>query len=607
VFNLDMKRIIKIVRCLWLVFSIFIGTVVSAQVVTQNGSTAGYRATELSSDSPLNLGDMSIADLQATFEKGTLTAETVVRRYLARIEAYDKAGPMINSTISLNPRALAEARVLDVERKAGRVRGPLHGIPFSLKDNINTKDLPTTAGSCLFAGSLPTADAFVVKKLRAAGAILLSKDNLSEFASGGGSVAGASDPDILRAGKIPQGFSSVGGQTRNPHDLGHAPAGSSGGTAAGIASAFAQFGLGTDTKSSVRGPSAINGIVGLRPTLGLLSRSGIVPLSLSFDTVGPIARSVYDVAVVLGVMAGVDPADEVTRESAGKFETDYTQFLQLGSLQGARIGIGRDFLGEDPEILRIFDEAVTTLKGLGAVIVDPVWFPQYVRVMATEPIFPLIRNAEFKAQIADYFQTLAPGYPKTLDELAAMANAPDSCYLNSSPEKAFAIKYTAAHALDLDDPVYLAALNHGVTLVKSAVQAVFENHKLDAIIYPTSARQATSIEPEDVSAGLAALPAGQSALLSTLSDGSKQIQPGRTGSSETGMASASLITPFAGIPELVIPAGMTTDGLPITISFMGQAYREAKLLGYGYDFEQATHARVLPRNTPPLDIETIVK
>jgi Asp-tRNA(Asn)/Glu-tRNA(Gln) amidotransferase A subunit family amidase len=281
VFNLDMKLIIKIVRCLWLVFSIFIVTVVSAQVSTQNGSAARYRATERSSDSPLNFGDMSISDLQATFEKGTLTAETVVRRYLARIEAYDKAGPMINSTISLNHRALAEARALDAERKAGRVRGPLHGIPFSLKDNINTKDLPTTAGSCLLTGSTPSADAFVVKKLRDAGAILLSKDNLSEFASGGGSVAGASDPDILRAG--------------------------------------------------------------------------------------------------------------------------------------------------------------------------------------------------------------------------------------------------------------------------------------------------------------------------------------RTGSSKMGMASPTLITPYSGLPELVVPAGLTTDGLPITISFIGQAYREAKLLGYGYDFEQATHARVLPRNTPPLDIETIVK
>ena len=599
--KLDMKQIITI-RNSWLLIPVFIGAAVLILVATQNGPLSERTAT-VGSDVPLNLGNASIADLQAAFENGTLTAERLVGLYLARIQAYDKAGPVINSVISINQEALAEARALDAERKAGRVRGPLHGIPFSLKDNINTRDLPTTAGSCLLRGSMPSADAFVVKKLRDAGAILLSKDNLSEFASGGGSVAGASDPRILQAGKIPQGFSSVAGQTRNPHALDRAPAGSSGGTGAGIASAFAQFGLGTDTKSSVRGPSAINGIVGLRPTLGLLSRSGIVPLSLSFDTVGPMSRSVYDVAVVLGVMAGVDPADEVTKESAGKFETDYTQFLQVGSLQGARIGIGRDFLGEDPEIHRIFEEAIAILESLGAVIVDPIWFPQYVHVMANEPIFPLIRNAEFKAQIADYFHTLAPGYPKTLDDLAAMANAPDSCYLDSSPEKAFAFKYTAAHALDLDDPVYLAALNHGVTLVKSGVQAAFENHRLDAIIYPTSARQATHIDPQDVSAGLAALPAGNLALLTGLSGGSKQIQAGRTGSS----GSPSLITPYSGFPELVVPAGMTGDGLPVAISFIGQAYSEPELLGYGYDFEQAILARVLPRNTPPLETETIVK
>jgi amidase len=601
------QRITKVVRYSCLVFSVLIGTVVTAQVAAQDGSTSADRVTAVSRDGPLNLANASIVDLQTAFAKGSLTAERLVALYLARIEAYDKAGPSINSVISLNRQALAQARALDAERNAGKVRGPLHGVPFSLKDNINTVDLPTTAGSCLLQGSIPPADALVVRKLRDAGAILLTKDNLSEFASGGGSVAGASDPDILRAGKVPQGFSSAGGQTRNPHDLGRAPAGSSGGTAAGIASAFAQFGLGTDTKSSVRGPSAINGIVGLRPTLGLLSRTGIVPLSLSFDTVGPMARSVYDVAVVLGVMAGVDPADDVTRESAGKFETDYTQFLQLGSLRGARIGIGRDFLGEDPEILRIFDEAVATLKSLGAVIVDPIWFPQYAHVMANEPIFPLIRNAEFKAQIADYFQTLAPGYPQTLDELAAMANAPDSCYLHSSPEKAFAFKYTAAHALELDDPVYLAALNHGVTLVKSAVQAVFEAHELDAIIYPTSARQAAVINPGDVPAGVAALTTGNSALTAVLSGGSKQIQAGRTGNSQRGMASATLITPFSGFPELVVPAGITKEGLPITVSFMGQAYSEPTLLGYGYDFEQATQARVLPTNTPPLIGETIVQ
>jgi amidase len=239
--------------------------------------------------------------------------------------------------------------------------------------------------------------------------------------------------------------------------------------------------------------------------------------------------------------------------------------------------------------------------------VDPVWFPQYVYVMANEPIFPLIRNSEFKAQIADYLQTLAPDIPKTLDELVAAANAPDSCYLELSPEKAFALKYSAAHALDLDDPVYLAALNHGVELVKSGVEAVFRNYDLDAVIFPTSARQQSRIEPIDTAAGLAAQAAGNEALRSAVSTGSRQIQAGRTGSLETGLASASLITPYSGYPELVVPAGMTNEDLPVTISFVGRAYSEAQLLGYGYDFEQATFDRVLPGSTPPLSAETIVK
>jgi len=552
--------------------------------------------------SPVELTNASIADLQAAFEKGSLTAEKLLELYLARIDTYDKEGPKINSIISVNSRALAEARELDAERKAGKVRGPLHGIPFSLKDNINTVELPTTAGSCLLAGSIPPADAFVVKKLRDAGAILLSKDNLSEFASGGGSVAGASDPAILKAGAVPQGLSSIGGQTLNPHDLGHNPAGSSSGTGAGVAAAFTQFGLGSDTRGSVRNPSSANGVVGLRPTLGLLSRSGLVPLSLSLDTVGPIARNVYDIAAVLGVMAGVDPADDATKQSAGRFETDYTKFLKIGSLKGARIGVGRDFVGRDPETNRIMDQAIATLKRLGAVIVDPVRFPEYVHVMK-EPLFSLIRNTEFKAEIDDYFKTLKPGYPKTLDEFVARANEANSCYLSTSPEKAFALKYTAAHALDLNDPLYQAAVKDGMGVVKSGAQAVFTRNHLDAIIYPTVNQQAGRIEPEDIRAWQAIAPAGDTALRSALAQGSAQLQSGRAGGASDG--SALLITSYSGFPELVVPAGMTKDGLPITISFMGEAFSEPKILSYGYDFEQATHARVIPKNTPSLSRDKI--
>ncbi len=498
----------------------------------------------------IKIEDATIADLQAAFKKGTLTAEKLTEIYLARIAAYDKQGPALNTVITLNPKALEEAKALDAERKAGKVRGPLHGIPIVLKDNYDTYDLPTTAGSQLLEGSIPPADGFTVKKLRDAGAIILAKVNLSEFAAGGGSVSGATDPAIIKAGAVPNGFSSMGLQTHNPHDLDRGPAGSSGGTGAAIAAAFAQFGTGTDTAGSIRGPAAANGIAGLKPTLGLTSRSGIVPLALTFDTAGPLARNVYDVAVALSVMAGVDPTDPVTKKSEGKVEKDYTKFLKVGSLKGARIGVCRDFMGKDAETDRITEEAVATLKRLGAVIIDPVKFPDYV-IQSNRALFNVIRTAEFKAQIADYLKTLKPGYPKTLDELAARANDPKTGY--RSPEKAYALKYSASTALDLDDPIYLAA---------------------KAIVYPTGPLPASLIKPPASGAG---------------------------GSGD----SAVTIANETGYPDLIVPAGMTKEGLPVTLSFLGQSFSEPKLFGYGYDFVQAVAARRLPKTTPVLPGDTV--
>src|SRR3954447_11134121 len=263
---------------------------------------------------------MTIADINRAFDRGTLTAERLVQLCLARIQAYDRQGPSLRAVLTLNPKALDTARALDAERKAKGPRSPLHGIPIVLKDNYNTADLATTGGSVLLEGSHPSDDAFVVKKLRAAGAIVLAKLNMSEFASG-------------------PARSSLGGQSLNPHDLPRTPSGSSGGTGVAIAAAYAPLGMGTDTGGSIRGPSTSNGIVGLKPTHGLLSRGGIIPLSLSFDTGGPMARSVTDVAIVLGVMTGVDPADPATTKSQGRFESDYTKYLKADALRGARIGV----------------------------------------------------------------------------------------------------------------------------------------------------------------------------------------------------------------------------------------------------------------------------
>jgi amidase len=515
----------------------------------------------------LNLDTASIADIEAAYATGKLSAETVTKEYLARIAAYDKKGPAINAVITLNPKALAEAKALDAERKAGKIRGPLHGIPVVLKDNYDTFDLPTTAGSQLLDGSIPPKDAFVVKKLRDAGAIILAKVNLSEFAGSGGSVSGATDPEVLKKGAVPNGFSSEGGQTHNPHDLTRGPAGSSGGTGAAIAAVFAQFGLGTDTGGSVRGPSSANGIVGLKPTRGLMSRNGIVPLALSFDTGGPMARSVSDLAAALGPMTGVDPGDPATKASEGKSYTDYTQFLKTGSLKGARIGIARDFMGKDAETDRVVETAIATLKKQGAVIVDPIKYPDYL-IQAKQPIYNLLVSSEFKAQITDYLKTTKPGYPKTFDELVARANDPKTGY--RSPEKAYALKYTAGLALDLNDPVYLALKNEMLAATKAGITALFTKYKLDAILYPTSPRPATLIVPDS------------------------PPKPGAGADSATSFANET------GFPDLIVPAGMTKDGLPVTISFFGPAWSEPKLIGYGYDFEQAAKAIVLPKYTPAL-------
>jgi len=514
----------------------------------------------------LDLTSATIADLDAALNSGALTSEKLVQLYLARIAAYDKQGPIINAVITLNPRALDEARALDAERKAKGPRSPIHGIPMVLKDNYNTFDLQTAGGSQVLKGSIPPADAFVVNKLRQAGVIILAKVNMSEFASGGGA---------------PNGFSSLGGQTRNPHDLTKGPAGSSGGTGASIASAFAQFGMGTDTGGSIRGPSSVNGIVGLKPTRGLLSRNGIIPLSLSLDTGGPMARSVSDIAVALGIMTGVDPADEATRTSAGRFYTDYTQFLKRGSLRGARIGVARDYFGQSADTDQIMEEAILKLKELGATVVDPMKFPTFFmdsrRGMSSF-------NTEFKAQIAVYLATLKPGYPRTLAEIIAKAEDPATGY--SSPWKLASLKRTLEVAQDFDDPTYQAIINEGYAMVRATVLAVMAKNNLDAFIYPTSARPASPIGTGTMGGRGGGAGGGAGA-------------EGEAGAAGPGGGVASVANQ-TGFPDLIVPAGMTKDGLPVTISFCGPAYSEAKLIGYGYDFEQATKARVLPKYTPKL-------
>jgi amidase len=517
----------------------------------------------------LDITTATTVELQAAYAAG-LPSEKVVAAYLARIAAYDQQGPTIDSIITLNPRALAEARALDVELRAGKSRGPLHGIPVLLKDNVDTFDLPTTGGSQLLEGSLPPDDAFITKKLREAGAIILAKVNLSEWAGSGGSASGA-PPEILKAGFIPGGFSSAGGQTRNPHALDRSPSGSSGGTGAGLAAAFGVMGIGSDTGGSVRGPSSFNGIAGLKPTRGLLSRDGIIPLGLSFDTAGPMARSVYDVAAMLGPMTGIDAADSATYASGGHYHADYTPFLKRGALRGARIGVNRDYLGQDPEVDRLFEASLATLRELGAELIDPVSIPEYLR-RARGDIYNVVVRAEFKADLTTYLGTTAPAYPKTFDEVVRLSNDPATAY--RSPGKAAGLAWVSQPGItfDLDDPVYLATKRQILPALTATFEALMAKHALDAIVYPTMPKPALPINPVD-----------------------------GVGWPESAAAFAN----FTGWPDVIVPVGMTKDGLPVTISFLGRAWTEPALLAYAYDYEQATKARVLPKHTPALPSDMI--
>jgi len=502
----------------------------------------------------------SIADLNKAFAAGSLSAETLTRLCLARIEAYDKKGPGLNAVITLNPKAVEEAIALDAERKAKGPRSPLHGIPVVLKDNFDTTDMQTTGGFFGLKGSLPPQDSTVVARLRAAGAIILAKVNTSEFASGGA-------------------MSSLGGQSHNPHALDYTPSGSSGGTGVAIAAGYAPLGYGSDTGGSIRGPSTTNGIVGLKPTHGLLSRAGIIPLSLSFDTGGPMARNVYDIAVSLNFTAGApDPRDDATKKSAGKVAADYTKFLDPNALKGARIGIARDFLGQDAEVDSVIEGAVSLLKAQGATIID-VKYPPALLAMRTD-LYNTIRRPEFKAQIDDYLATLKPGFPKTHADILALSEK----MMSVSPEGYFpnhgrlTLYRAEAKYPPLTDPAYLAAKNFGLPYVREAMQAVFDTNKLDAIVYPTSPRRPQKIGEEPSPAAAT----GPNAPLS-----------------------ATNFANFTGFPDLIVPAGFTTNGLPVGISFFGPAFSEPKLLGLGYAFEQATHARRLPVHTPALPGEKI--
>ena len=504
-----------------------------------------------------DLTSATIADINKAFDAGALNSEQLVRLSLARIAAYDDAGPKLNAVLLINPDAIETARALDAERMETGRRSPLHGIPVVLKDNIDTGDMPTTAGSFMLKGSLPPDDAFLVQQLRAAGAIILAKLNLSEFASG-------------------DAMSSLDGPIYNPHDPRRTPSGSSGGTGAAIAAAYAPVGLGTDTGGSVRGPSSANGIVGLKPTHGLLSRDGIIPLALSFDTAGPMARNVYDVAVTLGVMTGIDTADTATAKSEGQLKKDYTRYLDAGALEGARIGVARDFMESDEEVDWIIEAALEAMRDAGAEVVD-VELPEWL-LDSRGKFYRAIRYREFRAQIKDYLATTDKQYPKSLEDLVKQskmltARREDGVIPNPGRWQLMLDEVESGELTDFD---YIAVRDHALPLLRGIIGGLMEAENLDAIVYPTSPMRPGRVDPDPDPVGA----------------------PGSGGS-------PVILANLTGFPDLIVPAGFTGRGLPVSISFLGPAFSEPRLLGLGYAFEQRTKVRRLPETTPALQGETV--
>ena len=474
---------------------------------------------------------------------GETNSHQIVQMYLDRIAAIDKSGPAINAVIELNPDALAIADKLDAERKRGNLRGPLHGIPVLIKDNIDTADkMHTTAGSLALAGSIAVKDSTVAARLRVAGAIILGKTNLSEWAN-------------FRSTHSTSGWSGRGGLTKNPYALDRNPCGSSAGTGAGIAANLATAGVGTETDGSIVCPSSANGLVGIKPTLGLVSRAGIVPISHSQDTAGPMARSVADAAALLNVLAGADPRDAASGASE-QHRTDYMKFLDANGLKGARIGVVRKFAGFNADVDRLFDENIAALKAAGAEIVDPVELPNQGKYDDEENI---VLQYEFKADLNAYLAQLRPNVKtRSLADLIAFDAAEREREMPWFDQELFVQSQARG---DLGDKVYKDALAKSKALAgPQGIDAALQKDKLDALVAPT----------------------GGPAWLTDWVNGD------HFGGGSSSPAAVS------GYPAITVPAGFV-HGLPIGLTFFGTAWSEPGLIRLAYAFEQATHARQPPR------------
>jgi amidase len=498
---------------------------------------------------PFELEEMTVERLQQGMREGRYTAVQLVEAYTRRIEAVDRGGPTLRSISELNPDARTIAAALDAERKAGRVRGPLHGIPIVIKDNIDTGDrMMTTAGSFALEGVTAPRDAFVVERLRAAGAVLLGKTNLSEWAN-------------FRSTRSTSGWSGRGGQVRNAYVLDRNPCGSSSGTGTAIAANLAAVGVGTETDGSIVCPSAANGLVGIKPTVGLVSRTGIIPISKTQDTAGPMGRTVADAVALLEAMTGIDPADAATAAAKGR-RMDFAAALDPGALKGARIGVPRRrFFGYSPKADALVSDAIKVMQAQGAVIVDPADIPTAAQLSECE--FEVLLY-EFKDGLNAYLATRQPGAKvRSLEELIAFNTRESDRELPFFGQE---ILELAQKKGSLASPAYRKALaTCRARAGAGGIDAVMTKHRLDALVAPTG----SPAWPIDLVNG------------------------------DHFQGASSSPAAIAGYPNITVPAG-EVHGLPVGISFFGRAWSDARLIGLAYAFEQATKHRRAPAFLPTL-------
>lgn len=505
-------------------------------------------------DDTFELAEKTITELADGMKAGAYTARSLAEKYLARIEAIDRAGPTLRSVIETNPDALALADALDQERKDKGPRGPLHGIPLLVKDNVDTADrMATTAGSLALVGARPPADAFLVARLRKAGALILGKTNLSEWAN-------------ARCSYSTSGWSGRGGLTRNPYALDRNPCGSSSGSGVAVAANLCAAAVGTETDGSVTAPAAVNGIVGIKPTVGLVSRTGVIPISHSQDTAGPMARTVRDAAILLGALAGVDPDDPATAASKGRAVADYTTTLAADGLKGAKIGVARNFFGFHDGVDAVTATALALLKRQGATLVDVADLPKADQLGAAEAT---VFQYEMKAGVNAYLARLGPAAPvQSLRQVIAFNER------NADRELTYFGQDTLAKTEargSLESYEYQEALAKCRRLTRTdGIDAVLDRHNLDAVVAPTMGP----------------------ACLTDLVAGDRWL-----GGDIISVAAV------AGYPHVTVPAGFLF-GLPLGLSFIGRAWSEPVLLRLAYAFEQAAKARRPPRFLPTADLRT---